>query len=481
MDMSIVNPLTSGDQMVDLKPSKQKVEYSKAVIDAMVLSGQLTPEGAAFLEIAPDPWHDKGISGFKGVCDNYSGQSVVYSIPQEQAISKPPSFSSGPWNVRITTNPIATSIGMSPYTFVSNVGRQTSSASFAMWPVQVDYSNGTDDFTEFVNVNTTGLSLPSNFLKGPYKVAALGLEVINTTADIYRQGLVSAARMNQNGYYNFTSTLYADDNNWNPLSLFPVRSCPKNLAELVQLPNPWQEKAAEGCYSVVELLAIGSTPPTAIPQFPVWTDDDFDAGIATSHPNWWAPTLTNIAVTEGFLRYAPPKNSGHVPQNSTVIMFTGLSEQTTLTLRARWILERYPNDSEPDIINLATPTAPYDPMALEIYSKLMRKTPAAVKFSMNPAGEWWKSMLAGIADIASSGLMMMPHPLAKGAGALIGAARQAVAPDIPVQLAARAVSKPAIPAKRPVPKSTPGIKFISNAEIQAQKKKNRKKKKKKTA
>jgi hypothetical protein len=473
--MNTQNPLTA-ENPIDLHPSSQTVSYSVNVLNQMVNTGQLTPEGAAFLKIGPDPWHDNKITDFRGIPDSYGGTSVVYSIPQELDIAVPASFAAGiNYNVRITSNPIASQMGMTPYTFVSNTGvYDPTRLTSTMWPIQVDFAPSGTDFAEFGDSNSTGLAIPSNFLQGPYKVAALGIEVVNTTSDLNRQGLVSAAKMNQNGYVGFTSALYADvaGVNWDAVTLFPVRSCPKNLAELVQLPSPCQDKAAEGCYSVVELLGMATHPPTAVPQWPVWTDNDFDSGIATSHPNWYGPSLANLAIGP-LMKYAPAKNPGHVPQNSTVIMFTGLSNTSTLTLRVRWVLERYPNDTEPDIVNLATPTAPFDPVALEIYSKLMRKLPAMVKFSMNPEGEWWKSMLAGIADIASSGLMMMPHPLAKGAGAALGAARALLAPNIPVQLQARATKTTKVPAKRK-PQNNPEIVF-------AVPKKKKKKAKKKAA
>jgi hypothetical protein len=105
-----------------------------------------------------------------------------------------------------------------------------------------------------------------------------------------------------------------------------------------------------------------------------------------------------------------------------------LSQETTLTLRVRWIIERFPNDNESSIVVLSTPTAHYDPVALEIYSRLMMKTPPAVMFKENPQGEWWKTMLAGIADIAQDGLLAIPHPLAQGAGQAIKLGRAILSP-----------------------------------------------------
>ena len=77
-------------------------------------------------------------------------------------------------------------------------------------------------------------------------------------------------------------------------------------------------------------------------------------------------------------------------------------------------------------------------------------------------------MIAGIADIASSGLLMMPHPLAKGAGAAIAAGRNMILPDEKVRLKAARTKTGGTPAQRQA----------NQQQKQQQKKKNKKKKKK---
>jgi hypothetical protein len=317
-----------------------------------------------------------------------------------------------------------------------------------VFPISVDFAAAGSDFHNIGDALSTGLEVPVQYLNGPYKVAAIGIEVCNTTAEIYQQGLATCSRMNQTSDASFTTVMFRQDGNFTFASSFPVRTPPKNLSEAILLPNTTQWHAKEGCYSVVELQSIGTRPPSLDPVYPIYMPTDFppagpfnvSAGVVSS---------TNLSGVPVFIL---PPNPGHVPMNTTTQMFTGLSDQTTLTLRVRWVFERYPNDNQPEILVLATPSAAFDPIALEIYSRLMRKIPPGVMFKDNLDMDWWKTVLAGLADVAGSGLMMMPHPLAQGAGGAIKLLRNAFVPDVP-----RVVRTPVSEPKRKPKQAVQGL------------------------
>lgn len=411
-------------------PSRQKAETSARIMNEMVKTGQLSSSGMAFLKIATDPWHDNKIDNFKGVPDFTMGDSVTCSVVQELSISKPLAVGAGNWKVRISTYPIAGATICRNYNFGRNAGDQISSQDVVLWPVAVDFRPDGVDFPDFPGADPTlytGLELPLNYRQGPFKVASVGIEVVNTTAEIQQQGLCTCTRMNQTSDRDFVGIFYtAPGANWDPVTVTPVRASPKNLAEMLLLPNTTQWHAKEGNYSVCELLSVGTCPPSIEPRFPLLLSGDLGNGVAPV----LGPRLTLQSVGSQNL-HLPGDNPGIVPMNTTCVMYTGLSDQTTLTLRVRWIIERYPNDNQPEIVVLATPTASFDPIALELYARVMRKLPCAVMFKENASGDWWKTALAGLADIASSGLLMMPHPLAKGAGAAIAGARHLLAPSAP--------------------------------------------------
>lgn len=428
--MNTNNPL---DQSLELtKPTPAKAEASARVMNAMVSTGQLSSAGMAFLKLATDPWHDNKIDNFKGVPDFTMGNSVTCSVVQELNISKPLAVGAGNWKVRISTNPIGGAVKCTQYNFGRNAGDRIAGTDTTLWPIAVDFRPDGVDFPDFPGTDSTlykGLELPLAYRQGPFKVAAVGVEVVNTTAALSQQGLATCSRMNQTTDRDFTAVLYnaPAGGNWDPLSVTPVRAPPKNLSEMLLLPDTTQWHAKEGAYAVAELLSVGTVPPSIEPRFPLVLSGDLGNGVAPA----LGPTLTNQVVGTQAALWLPGDNPGIVPMNSSIIMFSGLSDETTLTLRVRWIIERYPNDNQPEIVVLATPTASFDPIALELYARVMRKLPVAVMFKENNSQDWWKTVLAGLADIASSGLLMMPHPLAKGAGAALAGARMLLAPSAP--------------------------------------------------
>lgn len=423
------NPLS---ETVELSvPSPQKLARAEKVVDNLISTNQMSLSGLAFLKVATDPWHDNKIDGFKGVPDYTMGNSVVCSIVQELDISKLAALPAGNWGVRIMSYPLAQQISVTSAALESNILVNTGppiGVNGTIYPIQVDYAPSGTDFPDGPNFGastlSTGLQIPPEYLEGPYKVASIGIEVVNTTAEIQLQGLATCSRMNQSADNEFSAIHYATPLAFTVGSHYPVRTGPKNLSEAILLPDTTQWHAKEGAYSVVQLQQLGTRPPSIDPVFPVFMPADFPA---TGSIAVFAPTLTT-AVVAGASALFPAVNPGRVPMNTTCQMYTGLSDQTTLTLRVRWILERYPNDNQPQILVLATPTASFDPLAIEVYSRLMRKIPPGVMFKENHDQEWWKTMLSGIADVASSGLMMLPHPLAKGAGIALNMASNYLRP-----------------------------------------------------
>jgi len=89
-----------------------------------------------------------------------------------------------------------------------------------------------------------------------------------------------------------------------------------------------------------------------------------------------------------------------------------LSQSSTIQLNAIFYYETFPNQSEKDILVLATPSAEYDPLSLEIYSHAISRQPPAVMLSENPMGEWFADVIESISNV----LNYIPHPFAQKLG-----------------------------------------------------------------
>jgi len=105
--------------------------------------------------------------------------------------------------------------------------------------------------------------------------------------------------------------------------------------------------------------------------------------------------------------------------------FTGLSYNTTLTINVRWILERLPGPNEVDLVVLAQPPTPFDPLALELYTRALDNAPPGVMLSENPLGEWFTSVLKKVGEWApkiGGALGDIGVPFAETVGKIAGAA-----------------------------------------------------------
>lgn len=410
---------------MDTQISPSQIAKGRNMLARLVEDKQLSLEGKLWLTFALDPFHDKEIKGITGIPDGNTGKSVVCSLVQEIQIKKPATLGAGNWGCRIASYPVASSFGLySGFTSNNIVNIQPTAPGPPVpriAPVIIDYALDGNNFNEFP-LNPDVLEIPAQYTKGPYKVGAMGIETVNTTADIYRQGLVTCARMNQT---SCTPACFQIFNNNGGLYTFadcvPIRTAPVNLAQMVLLTGNTAWKAAEGAYSVVSLKSLNDANATSKPVYPLFLSSDFQSNdtatvIPSAGPQLSVAAIPGLGIPGNPALLQTLGFPGQVPMDTSIQMYTGLSDQTTLTVRCRWMLERFPNDVESDIVVLASESASYDPIALSIYSQVMQSLPAAVMFKENPKGEWWKTVLGTIADVVGSGLMMVPHPVAKAAG-----------------------------------------------------------------
>jgi len=108
--------------------------------------------------------------------------------------------------------------------------------------------------------------------------------------------------------------------------------------------------------------------------------------------------------------------SGGVISNST-----GFSQQLQITVK--YFIERIPTQSDQNLLVLCSEPAPFDPLVLEIYSRIMEKLPVAVPVGENPLGEWFESVMDVISTaLPTIGTALSPvlGPGAAALGATLG-------------------------------------------------------------
>lgn len=404
------------------------------ILQKLIDEQKLSPEGLAWLTVATDPWHDTKIKGVAGLPDAQVGDSLVFQVVQELVIVKPGTLGAGNWKVRIANQPFLQKQKVGPGKYYGDVVSIDNSITFdrEIWPVQVNYALDASDFASTVPVGSAGIELPQEFTKGTVKLIGMGIEVFNTTAEINKQGTVSYIRMSQpdtDDFFGYVSQS-TPVNTWAFRSLRPFREPPKNLSEMSNYPGFAQTEAREGYYAPVIIKVNANNRNYPITKGLLTLAEDPEGGPINPvgidcHSSQSAATIVPGNITTF---YSVQNNPLLTDCDTNVVMFTGLSDATTLTLRVRFICERFPNDSEKQMLVIATPTAPYDPVAIELYTRAVSQMPCGVPFSENPAGEWWLKMINEIAELAVPMLNTI-HPMLGSGAKLIGSGAESLRKD----------------------------------------------------
>jgi len=392
---------------------------ARAILNELIREKAITPAGVNWLTIATDPFHDSEIS-----VDGYPGISTSRSITQcvnlTTSISTPLD-DDGLWDCHIFLNPCSyswaqnsTPVSDPRYyrTLLSEDGHTAQDQTGAYLvggfnAISVPNGDAWTAATTFTSEEKLGF--PPAYQTGFYRLIAGGVEVTNTTSDLNKQGTVTNYRSPCNKQNGMCLDVEAEYTQVCAYGALP----PDTMANAALFPNSKTWAAAAGTYSVSTLNEMEnaySSPVTGL------------CGLITT------PNQTQLEEQATRLAYLPFECNGQA--NSTLLpfdingcVFSGLSPQTTLQVTARYYFERVPSIADPNLLVLARPPPCFDPLAIEIYSKVLDTLPIAVPVGMNPLGEWFKDVLEAIAEYAPiiGGALGNVVPGAGAIGNIIGA------------------------------------------------------------
>jgi hypothetical protein len=371
-----------------------------AALDRLEASKGLTPEGRDWLIAALDPFHDSELT-LAGYPDVLTASTVVQLVKQQLQITVP---TTGPGTVTAGNNwdcdvvmwpmlavhPVGISSIVSPVGIIATGAGGSGFDAGGLTVSAGPQGNGLWPTNTLNNTSATYTQLnPLPYIKGQGRVIGMGFEVVNTTAEINKQGQVTAWRQ---------------PTKWTPTSLnvattpsqyvngLTTRLPPSTIAQCQLLYGSRSWAAAEGAYVVSR--QNGEDNPARIPSFQssIYTSGDFASGVQD------IVYTENVATT--FNGSQVTNSDWYLPFDLSGVHFTGLSFATTLTVNVRWLIERIPGPLEADLVVLATPSCPYDPLALDIYCRCLRDMPPGVMLKENPLGEWFSKVLSTVGNIA---------------------------------------------------------------------------------
>jgi hypothetical protein len=382
-------------------------------LDKLERSAHLTPDGRNWLIAACDPFHDVdlSISGYPDVC---SASTIVQLVKKQFTVSASEAVVTAGlnWDCNIVAWPtIANIVGGIPglfanYNTINQNGAVIGGAALdAVYPYSGVIASGNvtgsstwptiNDFNPIDTYTFENAVVCPEYIAGQCRIVGMAFEVVNTTAQLYKQGQVTCWRQPTTYTQQQFNTNIATTPAFTQYRDYQVmRMPPGTLADAQLLYGSRSWEAAEGAYVVSRQSGMDNpfNQPTLLPF--AATTTDFDAnGPFTGSDHYVIYTTGN-----GITGLAEPTLLA--PYDTSGAYFTGLSPQTTLQVNVRWLIERMPAQAETDLVVLATPSAPYDPLALELYSQCMRDMPPGVMLSENPLGEWFANALGKVAEWA---------------------------------------------------------------------------------
>jgi len=344
--------------------------------------------------------HDTQLPNLCGWPDLVSTSSVVRCIKQSVPISMPNAFSTTTWDCHVVGWNWFQNLACNTFTRTNNIKAVGGSAANATGGVMAYAVVAGQPLAIATAPVVAQITLDPSYTIGSARIIGIGVEVINTTSDLNRQGTVTVWRQEQASQevgllaaYSGPNIVYAQDYTF-------VRPPPFSVANAMLYPGSRQWKAADGCY-LVGTFTAAENPPTFVsyiqPAIPVIIQDDSETvGVATYNNS---TLLSPVTLTLNTVPNCSQAIRLH-PLNMLGSMFTGLSVETTLTLNVNIYYESFPSVAEAGILVLAKPSAAYDPVALEFMSRINSSLPVGVPASWNPAGEWFWEIVNDLVDMA---------------------------------------------------------------------------------
>lgn len=422
----------------DYTVANNRVVRGEAILNKLVNADVITPAGRDFLMASLDPMHDNQLQNLAGWPDFETAPSVNRLVKQSQTIQMPTVSGVTNWDAYFISwpwlNAAQMAFGARANGLVS-LGSVLASNLVNIGGVSVFLVPSGEQLLLSKAPNYQ-LSLSTAYTSGANRVIGAGYEIVNTTSDLYRQGQVAVWRETSSPA-NFTGRITSNSPTQSAIftlasaiDLYP--SPPRSFASAMLLPGTRQWRAADGAYIVIPHRT--SENPASLPDYvqPVVSTEETDDKVPNSTvQNAWT-TFTNSQAC-----MAPPHDDTTVlgggsaailrpqhtyPLHLTGCIFTGLSQQTTLTLSSNVFLETFPNIADQDIIVLAHPSAAPDPLAIKLYAECLNSLPVGVMASENPFGEWFAEVVSSITDFLTPGALALGMPavaaISKGAGSL---------------------------------------------------------------
>lgn len=409
---------------------------STLAVDRLVRDRVLTKPGRDWLIAAVDPFHDTDL-GVTGYPDTNVAASIVQVVKQSVTIASTVGTSAD-WDLHIFSLPVTSALNTEA--FLISDGNVLYNANTPGGLGMLNWSQGVTGSGANLGIGLVSGSLSANasYFQGNCRVIASGWEVVNTTADLYKQGQATVYRMPQPPALPVTYGLGTSSAGvltafYGAGSLYSLRSPPDTTAEAFLFSGTRQWAAREGAY-MVPTFSTPNLPPA------------FDAQTGFYFPDPIPGTTYNLAsaITQSGSTYSFVNEAKHTNQNTAGLFLTGLSGTSTVTLTLNVFIETFPSFEDTQLVVLAKPSPRYDLVAQEMYAECLADMPSGVMVKENGLGDWFKNAISTVSRWAAPALSAIPHPAAQAVGAGLRAANSVMSKRNPAYSAEAPLSSMAV-------------------------------------
>lgn len=484
-------------------------------------SKQITPEACDFVKSALDPFHDLQLDSLRGYPDVATEPTVIVKVRQAIEISHPEGLDEhSNWDCHLALSPIDWAKPAQPiqarvggaqalegYNVTANFRPQAANGiaggvlahlgdtnvtpatpggisqtarldGLLINSVPAGSANGADmTFTpgHCPASPSAGYAMNQinldNYLDfdhtdlGVYRLIYSGFEVVNTTAQIKKQGAVTVYEYGHSQDPSqvlvprpYDAATIPVTPGWATIASNTFRSPPNTIAEAKIMPGSHTWPAQDGCYCTAKFQSANDFQGVSQRNYVVCQNTQ--TGMSSSgfgltqagdlaNGSFASPGLVG---RNDFTAAKSPWAAGddspyttapsvHFSRMSTCgAYFTGLSRETTLFVTWRVGLERLPAANKPTFLALAQPSATFDPNALTLYNLVANNLPPGCPQGWNDLGRWF-----GMISNVAKRVIPEAYPLVGAAEMMLRGlgATKAAAQSI------RGPSKPKGPAQQP--------------------------------
>lgn len=405
-------------------------------------SRQITPEACDWVKLAVDPFHDLQLDNLKGYPDLSTEPTVVVKVRQAIEISAPTTLAPGTnWDCHIVLSPIdwakpngtgvggvdgynriarsspqgstvPPEIGAGVYSLGAGEGLQETARLDGLLINSVPAGSGLGPESDKTftpqhcpTVDAGGYHLQNINLDkyldydetdlGVYRLVYSGFEVVNTTAQISKQGACTVYEYGQS--YEMATCRSGDFSEERSYPVNYFRSPPNTIAEAKIMPGAHTWAAQEGAYCVSKFQTENPFQAATQRNY-IINQNNATAGPTSGYGQgtggFTQGSFASFGIDNSNYEHTPASHFSRM--NTTGAYFTGLSPETTLFVTWRVGIERLPAANKPTFLALASPSAAFDPAAIVLYNLICQHLPPGVPQGYNDAGKWFQ-MIANVA------------------------------------------------------------------------------------